>query len=322
MNTYFITGGLGFLGQYIVQALCQYDHQAQVRVLVRTPRRTYLGVESLPQVQLHYGNLKDPASYAAGLAGAGTVIHNAALVSFRKNDRRAILDANIAGTRDLIQSAARQGCQNFIYISSISAIGICPGQLSDEGMVPQPQDKLNDPYGYSKLLGEFEVQKFADHMRVVILNPSVIIGPASARINSILRVARIAPFIPMLPTINSFVDVRDVARSVLLALDHGHSGERYIVTAWNINMLEFTRLTLQKIGRHTPVFPISPRLAPLGDMVVVLLDRLHLNPGIRKISDLYIDKAYSNEKIFLEMGWEPHISLEQSLVDTLHPLKQ
>jgi nucleoside-diphosphate-sugar epimerase len=121
----------------------------------------------------------------------------------------------------------------------------------------------------------------------------------------------------MIRTLNSFVDVRDVARAVVLALTHGRSGEHYIVTSDNLDMLSFARLALQVAGSRAKVAPIPDRLLGLGDGLVGLMDRLGFNPGIRKLSDLNVDKAYSTEKIRRELGWAPAISLEQSLQDTL-----
>ncbi len=333
-DAYFITGGFGFLGQYIVQALSQHDAEAQLRVLVRTPRRTHLPVAQLPQVSLVRGELNDPATYLPALQGVHTVIHNAALVSFRKADEQAVYQANIAGTQQLLQAAAASGCQNFIYISSISAVALQPPRLSDESMLPDlEQKKLHDPYGYSKLVGEQMVRQYAGlaaggeagqaasgeagQMRVIILNPSVIIGPGSPRTAGLLRWLRWLPLLPMLNTVNSFVDVRDVAQAVVLALSRGRSGERYIITAWNIDQVGFARTALAQMGRRIPVLPLPGWVLRLGDGLVALLDWLKINPAFKKFSALNVDKAYSNAKAQAELGWQPQITLEQSMVDTL-----
>ena len=325
-DAYFITGGFGFLGQYVVQALSQHDPAAQLRVLVRTPRRTHLPVAQLPQVSLLHGELNDPATYLPALQGAHTVIHNAALVSFRKADEQAVYQANIAGTQQLLQAAAASGCQNFIYISSISAVALQPPRLSDESMLPDlEQKKPHDPYGYSKLVGEQMARQYAGlaasgeagQMRVIILNPSVIIGPGSPRTAGLLRWLRWLPLLPMLNTINSFVDVRDVAQAVVLALSRGRSGERYIITAWNIDQVGFARTALAQMGRRIPVLPLPGWVLRLGDGLVALLDWLKINPAFKKFSALNVDKAYSSAKAQAELGWQPQITLEQSMVDTL-----
>ncbi len=314
----FITGGFGFLGQYIVQAVHDHDPQAELHVLVRTPRSTHLPIREMARVRLITGDLARPVTFASELDGVETVIHNAALVSFKKGDADELIRSNIVGTEALFEAAIAHGCRNFIFISSISAVGRRAGQLSDETMIPNLAEKrAADPYGYSKLVGEQYIQGKADRIRVVILNPSVIIGPGSRRIESVSRLLRWLPVFPMISTINSFVDVRDVADAAVLAIARGQSGERYIVTTENVDMLTFTRAALRVIGKKAPVFPIPSALLGLGDILVEMLDFLRLNPGFKKISALNVDKAYTSDKIRRDLGWQPRYSLEQSLRDTL-----
>jgi dihydroflavonol-4-reductase len=318
MTTYFITGGFGFLGQYIVKAIHDHDPEAELRVLVRTKRKTLLSVETLDRVRLIYGELLKPETYEDELMGVDTVIHNAALVSFRKSDANAIYQSNVVGTHNLVQAAMKAGCANFIFISSISAIGLNPDGLSDESMLPDLEYKhQHDMYGYSKIIGELELKELVNRIRIIILNPSVVLGPGSERIEAVFHVARHLPVLPMLTYINSFVDVRDVAQAVVLSLTKGHNGDRYIVSTENMDMLTFTRKALHATSRHPLLFPVTGAWVRLLDALLWILDLLRLNPGIRRPSDTLVDKAFTWEKIQQEMGWEPLYSLEQSIIDTI-----
>ena len=318
MTTYFITGGFGFLGQYIVNAVHEHDPDAELRVLGRTRRSTLLGVEKLEQVRWIQGDLSQPESFRDELKGVDIIIHNAALVSFRKSDADAIFKANIVGTRNLAQTALDVGCKNFIFISSISAIGFNPDGETNETMLPDMEYKqLNDMYGFSKRTSEMELAELTDRMRIVMLNPSVILGPGSNLIESVLRSVRFVPVLPMLSYINTFVDVRDVASAVILALTKGRSGERYIVTSENIDMLSFTRMAMKAAGKKTRIVPVSNRWVGLLDGLLWILDVLKLNPGIRRVSEMNVNKRLSNEKLKREMGWEPKIPFKQSVADTV-----
>jgi dihydroflavonol-4-reductase len=317
MTTYFITGGLGFLGQYIVKAIHEHDPEAELRVLVRTQRETHLGIESLDGIQWVHGDLLQPGTYANSLSGVDVVVHNAAMVSFRKSEAEAIIRSNVNGTRSLIEAARAAGCSNFVFVSSISSIGFNPDGLTDETIYPDLETKRRtDAYGYSKLVSEAELKGMTNEMRVVILNPSVILGPGSDRVDIAMSAAKILPVIPMLEYVNSFVDVRDVAQAVVLALSRGGNGERYIVTAWNEDMVEFTRAILLLAGSKAWVVPLSGRGVKVMDVFLWALDMLNLNPGIRRLSEVNVDKACSSEKIRREMGWEPSISMEQSIRDS------
>ena len=107
MNIYFITGGFGFLGQYIVQAIHEHDPQGELRVLTRTQRRTFLDLQKLERVKWVRGELTQPESFMEHLAGVDTVIHNAAMVSFVRADAQKVFDANVIGTRNLAQAARK-----------------------------------------------------------------------------------------------------------------------------------------------------------------------------------------------------------------------
>ncbi len=317
MTTFFITGGLGFLGQYIVKAIHEHAPAAELRVLVRTQRRTHLQIETLDRIRWVRGELTEPASFAEHLAGVDTVIHNAAMVSFDPAEAEAVIRSNVEGTRNLLEAALRAGCRNFIFISSISAMEYRP-PITDESMVPDLEQKRSkDVYGYSKLVSESELKAVKDRLRVIILNPSVILGPGSQESNRIAKALRILPVIPMLAYVNSFVDVRDVARAVVLALTHGESGERYIVTGTNINMLEFVRTVLQVMKKRAWILPLSRSSLGFFDALLSGLRRFGLAPAARPLAEMNIDKPCSTEKIRRAMGWEPVYSLEQSIRDAL-----
>jgi dihydroflavonol-4-reductase len=103
-----------------------------------------------------------------------------------------------------------------------------------------------------------ELKEQAKKMRVIILNPSVILGPGSKEVDKVAGIMRILPIMPTLQYINSFVDVRDVAHAVVLALTKGRSGERYIVTATNIGMVEFVQTVLRTMRKKVKIIQSVP----------------------------------------------------------------
>jgi len=318
MTTYFITGGFGFLGQYIVKAIHDHDPDAELRVLGRTQRSTLLGVENMETVRWIQGDLSERETFESEFQGVDVIIHNAALVSFRRSDVEAIYQANVIGTRNLAQTALDAGCKEFIFISSISSIGFNPGGMTDETMLPDMEYKReHDMYGFSKRTSEIELMKMTDNMRIITLNPSVVLGPGSNRIEAVLRMARYLPVLPMMSYINSFVDVRDVAQAVILSLTKGRNGERYIVTAHNEDMLSFVKKVLKAARRNPLIIPVSGPGVRTLDALLWFMDLLKLNPGIRRPSEMAVDKVLSWDKIQREMGWVPQVSLEQSIKDTV-----
>jgi len=314
----FITGGFGHLGRHIVKAVSDLNPDGGIRLLVRTPRPTPSGLEGLPGVRMIRGDLNRPETYAAGLEGAASVIHAAALVSFKPSAAPDLYRSNVLGTRRLLEAAAAAGCRNFIYISSIAAVGRpVPPAPADESLIPDLERKRRiDPYGYSKRLGELELERAAGRIRRIILNPSVFIGPGSRRFDAVLRGLKYLPAVPMIPARNSFVDVRDVARAAVSALSAGSDGERYIVNGYDVDMPEFTRVLLKAMGLRRPVKVVPGSVLRATDGLIRALTALGLNPGLRPLGTVNVDRAYATDKIRREMGWAPAYSLEQSLRDT------
>ena len=318
MSTYFITGGYGFLGQYIVQAVHDYDAAGELRVLIRSQRKTRLNLEKLDRITLTRGELTKPETFAEQLKGVDTVIHSAAMVSFKPADRQKVFDANVVGTRSIAAAARAAGCKNFVFVSSFSAVEFRPPLVTDESFVPDLAYKeRHDIYGYTKRLSELELIEMAGDMRVVILNPTVILGPGSERVDSAMNALRKTPVVPMMDYINAFVDVRDVARAITLAITKGRSGERYLVSAHNARMVEFTRAIVKYMGQRKTVFALSTAGVQIADGLVALLDMAGLNPGVRRPGLINIDKPCSSEKIRTEMGWSPAYSLDQSIKDSV-----
>ena len=318
MSTYFITGGYGFLGQYIVQAVHDYDAAGELRVLIRSQRKTRLNLEKLDRITWTRGELTKPETFAEQLKGVDTVIHSAAMVSFKPADRQKVFDANVVGTRSIAAAARAAGCKNFVFVSSFSAVEFRPPLVTDESFVPDLAFKeRHDIYGYTKRLSELELMEMAGDMRVVILNPTVILGPGSERVDAAMNALRKTPIVPMMDYINAFVDVRDVARAITLAITKGRSGERYLVSAHNARMVEFTRAIVKYMGQRKTVFALSPAGVQIADGLVALLDMAGLNPGVRRPGLINIDKPCSSEKINTEMGWSPAYSLDQSIKDSV-----
>jgi nucleoside-diphosphate-sugar epimerase len=84
-----------------------------------------------------------------------------------------------------------------------------------------------------------------------------------------------------------------------------------------MSMMEFTRAIVKELGKKTRVFPISPFGVRIADGFIAMLDILRLNPGIRRPSQMNIDKPCSHEKIKQAMGWEPQFTLDKSIRDSI-----
>lgn len=283
----FVTGGTGFIGANLVRLLVQEGYA--VRSLVRSTSR----LDNLQDldVEIVKGDLNDPDLWRQ-MRGCQFLFHVAAHYSLWQADRDALYRHNVLGTRNVLAAARQAGIERTVYTSSVAAIGVgAPGRTVDETH-QSPLDELVGHYKKSKFLAEQEAMRAAQAgQEVVVVNPSSPIGswdikptPTGDIILRFLR--RQMPF--YLDTGLNFIDVRDVARGHLLALERGRSGDRYILGNQNLTLKalldQLADLTgLSAPQRSVPAWlPLSVAwvderiLAPLGKAPSVPLDGVRM----------------------------------------------
>lgn len=165
-----VTGGTGFIGSHLVEALLARGFE--VSVLVRDPAR--LGWIAGKDVRTLTGDCTRPESLRGVASGMDYVFHNAGLTKASRAEE--YYRVNAEGTRNMLQAAAADapGLKKFVYVSSQAAAGPsvkgCPRREED------PAQPVTD-YGLSKLAGERYAQEFADRLPVVIVRPTAVYGP-------------------------------------------------------------------------------------------------------------------------------------------------
>jgi len=206
-----VTGASGFLGSHIAETLAKQGHE--VRTLVRrTSSRAFL---TFPHEEA-VGDVTEPETLPAAVAGADVVVHAAGLVKARSEAEFALVNAR--GTANLISAieAHAPGLKRFIYISSLAAHG-----PSEDGQ-PRPAEAPPRPvtaYGRTKLAGEEITWASSLAPRSVIFRPPVIYGPRDPALVPFFRLARmrLAPLLMGGANRISIVYVEDIASAVALA---------------------------------------------------------------------------------------------------------
>ncbi len=158
--TYLITGGSGFIGSHLVEAL---QGRGTVRVLdnLRTGFRKNLdGLE----VEFHEGSVLDQALLAKVMAGVDYVFHLAAMVSVPESvaNPRECEEINGFGLLNVLEAATAAGVRKVFFASSAAVYGDNPTVPKVETMIPEPKS----PYAFTKLLGEHYCRFFHDEGRV------------------------------------------------------------------------------------------------------------------------------------------------------------
>jgi NADH dehydrogenase len=232
-----VFGGGGFVGRYVVQALCAAG--ARVRVAVRDTRgSTHVKpLGNLGQVSLAACDITKPGTVANALAGADMAVN---LVGAFDN-----MDAvQRVGAANVAQAAAKAGVAALVHMSAIGA------------------DPASDSaYGRSKGAGELAVR--AAFPSATILRPSIVFGREDAFINRFAGLIRMLPVVPVIGAETKFqpVFVGDVAKAVVAALQ-GAGGETLELGGPEVlSMLELNQWIARGIGRPDKAFVPVPELA-------------------------------------------------------------
>src|SRR5437879_4306098 len=175
----FVTGGTGFVGAHLVQALRARGDQ--VTCLVRNPAKAHaLGWSDVRLVQ---GDLDDAAALRDGCAGADLIYHVAGRISARDTDE--FMRGNRDGTANVLEAASHAPPQRFVLVSSLAAGGTTsPGHPIDEARPPAPVT----PYGQSKLAAEVLVR--AMPFPWTIVRPPTVYGEWDHEVLKVFKLAR------------------------------------------------------------------------------------------------------------------------------------
>lgn len=272
-----ITGASGLVGGNLAAALRQAGHE------VVATRRPSSKVGHLDDLDLRWvdADLSSTEALARAFDGAEVVFHCAAAVSVRRVPPPWMVDANVTGTQRVIDACRQAGVRRLVHCSSTVAVGVSEDDRPIDETAPWnlPAHGLDDAYAVTKHDSEQLVHAAVrEGLDAVIVNPGYMFGPRDVRPSSgrlILEVVH--GRIPGMTTgSNCFVDVRDVATSMVAAAERGRRGERYILGGTNLSYVEVFGLIAQVAGVRPPRFTLPRGLAMaaglLGDLHEALSD--------------------------------------------------
>lgn len=311
-----VTGGTGFVGSHIARLLDTDGHQ--VRVIHRTTSK----LTALEGVQYEsvIGNLNDMDSLLAACQGMDWVFHVAAVADYWRADKSRMFEANVEGTRRILQAARQCNVKRVVFTSSAAALGLREdGQPANETVEFNLQPEQL-PYGYSKVLAEDAVQKaVAQGQDIVILNPGVVMGPGDLNMisGSFILETRRLPFLPYPSGGINVIDVRDVARAHITAAEKGRTGERYLLGRANHTVKAMYEMSAEAIGVRRILFPIPTFIVPVIAILVSFLRMLRIPVPVdaNQVRMSTHKIFYDCRKAWSELG-KPEIDIHQTLRDT------
>ncbi len=285
-----ITGGTGFLGGHLLEAMRADGSLGRALALVRDEeaarRLSGRGVDTVR------GALGDAERWGESprLEECAGILHLAGLVHHSREDTGRMEAVNVEGSLAMVRLAARHGCR-LVMVSTSGTVGcsLDPAYAPDEDAPFAERTVAHWPYYASKVAAERAARALADVLGVdlVIARPPVLLGPGDERGRSSSVLRRVQRRLPVLVEGGyHFTDARDVARALLAALRHRRPRPVYHLPGWNGTLAGFARLVSEVSGR--PSFPlrmphriaafVAGTVSPLGwfvDPVLVEMARHH-----------------------------------------------
>ena len=316
--TVLVTGGAGFLGSHLVELLVEAGESP--RVLVRPGD----DVTALPagDVDIHRGDLADPAALASATRGVDRVLHCAARTG-PWGPAGEYERVNVRGLETLVRTALAAGARRLVHVSSITVHGNDVRGAADEAA---PLREEPNPYSRSKVAGERLLERMIreEAAPVTIVRPGWIYGPRDRA--SFARLAERIANGRMLVVGDGRNDlpliyVRDVARGILLAAETEQAlGRSYVlVNDEPVTQRDFLEAIAVELGVPAPKRHLPYRLALTAGATAEALARLarrrQAPPVMRYgLQLLGGDNRFDITRAREELGFDPLVDLAEGVM--------
>lgn len=321
MAKYWVGGATGFLGSHLVRALCERGDD----VVAVSRSGGQVGDVAVAAV-----DVLDAAAVEASARGCEGAFLATGKVSRDRDDAEELHRLHVLGTRSALAGLRAAGVRRVVVASTSGtvAVGRDPDRIADES-AEAPMDVIATwPYYRTKLYGEREAMAANDppDFEVVVVNPSLLLGPGDTRESSTGDVRRfLERGVPAIPAGGiAFVDARDAAAGMIAALEKGEAGERYLLNAKNMTLAAF----FQRLERISGVK--APRLRlPASAALAVGANRLFSRAvraigGTPPVDEMSVEMGQvfwycTSDKAERELGWSARDPGE-TLRDTINDL--
>jgi uncharacterized protein YbjT (DUF2867 family) len=288
-----VTGGTGFVGGYVVHALRARNYD--VRALARDPAKA--GKLSSWGVELVRGDVTDPASILAALAGCDVVVH---LVAIRQGKEEQFERIMIAGTQELVAAATAAGVRRFVLMSALGT-----------------GEDTKDLVPYYRAKWEMERTVKASGLEHVIFRPSFVFGRDGGILPTFRKLAKLAPVTPIIGSGKQRIQPiwgDDVGAYFAESIDKPEAANRTFelggpdAVSWN----EFWARLKRVLGLRRPSMHV-----PVGLMKVNALVTERLPGNIPLTRDLlkmleHVDNVVTNDDAVTTFGL-PLVPLDEQL---------
>ncbi len=308
MSRVLVTGGAGFIGSHIAQALL--GRGDEVRILDDFSTGYERNVEAVGPVELIRGSVTDLPTVREAVEGCDYVYHEAALASVPRSidDPLSSNEVNVQGTLNVLVAARDAGVKRLIYAASSSAYGDSEVLPKVETMKEAPKS----PYAVAKLAGEHYVSVFAQvyGMQTLSLRYFNVFGP------------RQDPDSPYAAVIPLFIDAILEGRAPTIHGDGGQSRDfTYIDNVVHANLLA---LEAPKLSGEVVNVALGERITlnrlyeELASIIGSDVEAVHGPPRVGDVRHSQADIARVTELL----GYRSQVPVEEGLRRTVEWYRQ
>lgn len=319
-----VTGGTGFLGTHVVRRFLDAGEK-NLRVMASSVP-VWMQDEG---VEACVGSVTSEEDVADAVKDVSAIYHLAGKVS-RDNSDAAMMNAvHVQGTRIVCEAATKAKVKTMVLASSSGTIAISEKDEIPDETFPPPMELISKfAYYASKFYQEKTVlENFSGKgQKLVILNPSLLLGPGDERLSSTKPVldflARKIPFTPSGGL--NFVDVRDTADAFINALEKGKHTEKYLLGAANMTFAQFFGRLERLSGVNGPMLRVPKSISiPAANFVDSFFrNRKKASPiEAKEVEQAELFWYFDSAKAEEELGFAPR-DPQQTLNDTIKYLRK
>ena len=324
----FVTGGTGLVGSHLIVELASKAKQivalkrpsSDISLIHKLCQWYNLNVEEVNnKITWVDGNLLDPVSIHDAMGGIKEVYHCAAMVSFNPKHHKKMIETNVQGTANLVNTSLENKIEKFCFVSSVAALGDPESDKLIDEETTRDMENGHSGYSKSKYYSEMEVWRgITEGLKGIIVNPSVILGPGNWDTGSCRMFSTTAKGMPFYTTGGTgFVDVRDVVSIMIKLMEQEAFGERFCLSAENANYHQFFSHLAIALKKRPPHIKSKPWMLKMISCIESFLSHISDHePTItaETARSAFQKSEYSNRKIreYLKISFIP---LEQTIND-------
>ncbi len=312
-----VTGGLGFLGQHLIDRLTRDGHD--VRIFARPGKNNGANAGN---AEIVWGDIRDPDAVKTAVSGLDFVFH---LVSnFRKggSDKNEAHAINVDGTANVLNACQEAGVKQLVHCSTIGVHGSVLEVPATENTAFNPMDL----YQETKLIAEKKVWEFHQQtgLPVTVVRPISLYGPGDLRMLKLFKMIKTGKFFMVGDGSPYFQPayIDDVVNGFMLCLDNPKAiGEAFIIgNEEYLHLRDLVKLIAEelKVPYPTKKMPLKPLL-----LAATLCEKICAPFGIepplhrRRVSFFQNNRAFSVAKAKELLGFKSEVTLRDGVQRTI-----